>query len=78
MLVPITQEPKTQTPNNFKPHHSRRIQIRGLSRRIVAQGDTRQNPAPQPLLSFPALCFHGLGCGKFSIPVWLTPQGACV
>jgi len=27
-------------------------------------------------LSFGGLRFHGLGCGKFPIPVWLGAQGA--
>jgi len=30
------------------------------------------------LLSFAGLHFHGLGCGKFSIPVWLGARGTRV
>ena len=29
-------------------------------------------------LGAPALRFRGLGCGKFSISVWLGAQGTCV
>jgi len=30
---------------------------------------------PRPLLPFAELRFHGLGCGKFPISVWLGAQG---
>jgi hypothetical protein len=33
---------------------------------------------PHGLLSFARLFFHGLGCGKFPIPVWLGAWGTRV
>jgi hypothetical protein len=47
-----------------------------------ADNDSRRDHPPaheNPVASPPAgLCFRGLGCGKFSIPVWLGARGAGV
>ncbi len=37
-----------------------------------------KTPSPHRLSPLAGLCFRGLGCGKFSIPMWLGARGAGV
>ena len=36
---------------------------------------SQKSPRPHRQLSFAGLRFHGLGCGKFPISVWLGARG---
>jgi hypothetical protein len=56
----------------------RLIAILGMGDYLVAEAARcfrKRAPWPHRLLSFAGLRFHGLGCGKFPISVWLGAQG---